>query len=331
MKPVGFEDLMDVLLLLLTKFWPWLLSGSRGEKVLRLIGDVSYALSTGQRRVIENRLRVVLGSELASHQTKRLTREVFRHRWINREIIWLKKFSRSQVNRGLIDEGVRVEGLKYLVEAVSQGKGAILWESSFGKRMLAKVVLMENGFSICQLHGPEHGGSPTWFGQSVIRKIHRKTEAKLFAEVIDIQYDSLAYLKFLVNRLKQNAVVCIPGLGEAGHKFVPIEFLGGGQHFATGVVNLARRTGASLIPMFCFSKDDGSNHLVLEEPLALNDASECLQESVLRYSTLLQSYIRTHPEQWPRWHKLPWTKKSAEHTPNPERAVIPRQAAGLEN
>lgn len=331
MKPVGFEDLTDVFLLLLTKFFPWLLSGSRREKVLRLIGDISCTFSMGQRRVIENRLRLVLGSERASDQRNRLTREVFRHRWINREIMLLKKVSLSRVDRRLICQGVRVEGLKYLSEALSRGKGAILWESSFGKRLLGKVVLMENGFSICQIHGPEHGGSPTWFGQSVIRKIHRKTEAKLFAEVIDIQYDSLAYLRLLVNRLKQNAVVCIPGLGEAGHKFLPVEFLGGEQHFATGLVNLARKTGASLIPIFCFREDDGTNHLVLEEPLALNHGAEYLRQGVLRYATLLQSYIRAHPEQWPRWHKLPWTKKSAEHTPNPERAVIPRQAGRLEN
>nr|MBC8427638.1 hypothetical protein [bacterium] len=269
MKISGFTDLSELTLLVLQKFSSRFPSGNGEERLARFIGDIAYTVPWGPHRMIANRLSMVFGSELTLYQIKRLTREVFRNRWANREVLWLQKFSSSAFKRKTACQRIRVEGLEHLSEAISRGKGMILWESSFGKRVLAKVVLLEKGFSLCQVHGPEHGGSPTWLGQRVIRSIYRKAAGKLFLELIDIQYDSFAYLRRLANRLKQNGIVCMPGLGGEGHKFVPVQFLGARQQFATGVVSLARMTGASLIPIFCFKQDDGMDHLVLEKPINL--------------------------------------------------------------
>jgi len=104
----------------------------------------------------------------------------------------------------------------------------------------------------------------------------------------------------------------MPGLGGEGHKFVPAQFLGARQQFATGVVSLARMTGASLIPVFCFKQDDGVDHLVLEKPINLEssgDGDEALEQIVTKYARLLESYIRKHPDQWYRWHNLPLPRR----------------------
>ena len=163
---------------------------------------------------------------------------------------------------------------------------------------------MEKGFSLCQIHGQPHGGSQTWLGQKVIRRIRRKAKARLCPEIIDIPNDSFAYLRDLVSRLKQNGIICIYAFGSLGHKFVHVEFLGTKQHFATGIFSVARMTGASIIPIFCFKDADDTDHLVLEKPMNLEsggDWDDVLTQVITRYAQILESYIGKYPDQWP-WH-----------------------------
>lgn len=169
--------------------------------------------------------------------------------------------------------------------------------------MLGKVALLERGFHLCQLHGSQHGGSESLLGQKVVRGIYRKAETRLFVEVIDIDDDSLGYLRRVVKRLRQNCVVCVSALGEVGRKFISLELLNTRHYFATGVVSLARMSGAALVPLFCLREADGQYRLFLEKPIALgNEGDEATAQAIAQYVRLLESYIRRYPEQWSRWY-----------------------------
>jgi len=293
------RDLYDLALLVLNEMSSRPLS-SHGEEILaRLIGEIAWRVQWGQRRTIADRLSGVLCDEMTPDQIKKLTRKVFRNKWVER-------FSYAAASKKNACQNVRIEGLERLHEAVRLGKGVILWESPFGKRLLGKVALMERGFILCQVHDQGHGGSRSWLGQRVIRKIHRTAEARVFPEIIDIQDDSFAYLRSLINRLRQNAIICISALGGKGHKFVSLEFLGYSQRFATGTVSLARMTGASLIPIFCIKQDDGTNRLIIENPIYIKkngDSDQAAVDGVAEYAGLLESYIRKHPDHWYRWDR----------------------------
>ena len=263
-------------------------------RLARRLGDLSY-LRRAQRRRTAERLAPAVGGDATAADVARVTREAFRHGWVDNESFWLQAFAHSAAWRRRECRHVRVEGLDTLEAAVARGRGAILWECLLGPRMLGKVALIERGFPLVQVHGPAHGGSRTWTGRHVLRPLHRRAAGRLFAEVIDIEETSVAYLRRVTARLRDNGIVCIPGMGYAGRRFESVDFLGAPFGVATGVVTLARTTGAALIPFFCV-RDGAARRVVLDPPL--DPALGAGRAAVLAYVRRVETLVRAHPEQW---------------------------------
>ena len=195
---------------------------------------------------------------------------------------------------------VRIRELARLETAVARGKGVILWESPFGHPLLGKATLIERGYSLIQVHGPEHGGSMSWVGQHVVKPFHRRISRRLFHEIVEINYQSLAYLRQVDARLKANQIVCIRAFGQAGQKFVTTPFKGGVAYVPTGIISLVRRTNSTLLGMFCYT-EDGVDHLELSElfPMPGEDQeADPVAAIATRYLTKLGAMIDRHPEQW---------------------------------
>jgi KDO2-lipid IV(A) lauroyltransferase len=267
-------------------------------RALRTLGDLGHRVRRERRRRIAARLAAVLGAGTPPAEIARLTREVFRQGWLDNEAFCLHALAHSAAWRRAACARLRVEGLDALQAALARGRGAILWECTLGQRVLAKVALIDRGFPLCQVHGPAHGGSPTWMGRHVLRPLQRRAAARLFVEIVDIQEESVAYLRRVTARLRGNGIVCIPALGYAGQRFASLPFLGAPARMATGVVTLARTTGAALIPIFCFV-DRGAPRLVLGGPL--DPTGDGGLSAAAEYAGRLEALVRAHPEQWPGW------------------------------
>ena len=77
--------------------------------------------------------------------------------------------------------------------------------------------------------------------------------------------------------------------------------------FSTGMVSLAKISGASILPIICISEGYGEKRLIIEHPISIDknaDRERGLEDSVYQYVTLLESYIRRYPEQYKNWHLL---------------------------
>lgn len=291
------SDIRALGFLIINNLSRWLLP-ARGERLLaRFLGDAAFAVLGRKRRSVNRHLRTALGADLSAEESRKLTRNVFRNRRF-------ESFSFSQANRTSVRQNVFIEGIEHLDEGRRRGRGVILWESSFGKRLLAKGALAGRGYELRQVHAYDHGGSTSWVGRNLVRKSYRKLESKLFSEVIEVQDNSLAYLRIVVDRLRNNGVVCINGTGPMGYKHVSTNFLDGKRKFASGAVSLANMTGASLIPMFCFEDSRGEDRLVIEQPVAPKadqDPEKALSYAIAQYAQLLESYICQYPDQWYLW------------------------------
>jgi KDO2-lipid IV(A) lauroyltransferase len=306
------EDARHLLLIGLARLCPWAFVSPTGHaRLARLLGAIDHRRQRALRRGIAAHIAAALGPGAPPAEVDRLTRELFRNRAANDEIFCIESFSRSAARRRSACAGVSITGLDHLRAALDRGRGAILWESWLGHRTLARLVLIELGFRLIQVTGPTHPASSSWLGQRVIRPMQLRAAARLFAEVVIIQDGSVAYLRRLAGRLRDNGIVCIPSLGVMGQRFVPVELLGERRYLATGVLSLARSTGAALIPLFCFRDRDGRWRLVLEAPIAVpaggkGDAD--LAGTMAAYARLLEGYVRRHPEQWFSWLPDPAVK-----------------------
>jgi lauroyl/myristoyl acyltransferase len=116
---------------------------------------------------------------------------------------------------------------------------------------------------------------------------------------------SLAFTRHLSRLLIANGIVCVAGDATLGRRHVPLTFLGAPDRFPTGVVTLAKTTGAAVLPAFCLRAPHGRSRVVIEPPLAVPpdlDRDRGVEEVLRRFVTRLERYARRHPSSYLNWH-----------------------------
>jgi KDO2-lipid IV(A) lauroyltransferase len=279
--------------------------GSRSFRLKRLlaraVATAAFRLSPRRRRIREEALSQILPH--AKWEIRQLVKHSFFEFWYD---IFSLTPSRAERNAARFE----ARGLKHLQKALDRGKGVILWESHFfGRRELAKRILHEHSYSVSPVHADYHLGgfrnTGTWVSKHLIRHFLDKRERAFVKEVITLsRSESLTFARVLLDRLKKNEIICVSADGRVGYKFVSVEFLGRGETFSTGMVSLARLTGASILPLFCIPGDGDKTLLIIEPPIATESSSnreESLETSVRHYASLFESYIRSYPGSYRDW------------------------------
>jgi lauroyl/myristoyl acyltransferase len=130
----------------------------------------------------------------------------------------------------------------------------------------------------------------------IVRPWLDRLERQFVAEIIYLpRDDSLAFTRRLVQVLQADQALCVSGEGQIGQKRVVLSFLGRERAFATGMVSLAKLTGAPILPLFCWRDETGETRVVVEPPLDLNTG-------IKAYAALLEAYVTRYPEQYRGWN-----------------------------
>jgi lauroyl/myristoyl acyltransferase len=308
MKFISIWDLYILFVITLIKAVNWVSSPKLKEFVIKSFAFYTYR-SSKNKRLLENILFQAFDGKLSEEQKREIVKGIFYG-------VWRNTFSLlpSGAGRDALKEA-ELHGIEHLQRVLKEGKGVILWESScFGKRNLAKQILHENGFSIHQVHGEYHfrsflndGNSSTWVRNHIINTFFEKCGKQFVADITYLRTNSLAFTRDLLNLLKQNAILCIPGDGKFGEKLISIKFFGRPALFSTAIVSLAKISGASILPMFCIRERNGKTSLIIEHPIHIGtdvDRERGLEDGVAQCVGLLESYIRRYPEQYPNWYRL---------------------------
>jgi lauroyl/myristoyl acyltransferase len=258
---------------------------------------------------MKKNLSEAFDGKLSKHQRREILQGAFYE-------FWRETFSRrpTRQERAVLKR-TEIQGLEHLQRALRNGRGVILWESNaLGRRTLSKQILHENGFLIHQVYAEIHlkgflttdpDRHHSWVRNHMIKPEMERCEKPFLAEIIYLpRSDSLAFTRILLDRLKQNAILCIPGDGRSGRKLLPIRFLGRTKLFSAGMVSLAKISGASILPLFCIQEKNGKINLVIEPPILIETEvgrEQVLEKGVIQYASLLESYIRKYPEQYRNW------------------------------
>jgi lauroyl/myristoyl acyltransferase len=280
-----------------TPDFPWL-----RHFCARGAGYAASHLSRVKRRQIEDGLKAL---ELSKREKSLIAKRVFYVFWY--DIFFGLSPCRTAKAAKCNSE---VNGVEWLNSALERGHGVILWESSFfGRRMSAKRILHENGYSVHQVHAHDHVGgfhnSGSWIGKCIIQPLFDRFETRYVNEIIRLLGpDSFAFSRQFRVRLRQNCIVCIAADVSKGHKLVPIPFLGRTVYFPTGMVSLARLSGATILPLFCIQQKSGQTTVIIESPVPIEDGDDSSQKTVMHYARLLESYIKNYPEQYRYWDGL---------------------------
>lgn len=301
MTIANWLDLRDLVAFAANQISLRIMSSKQEEKIASLIGDMAYTIRKNKRRLTTRALKSVYGDEVSPARANLLVKQIFENAWKDRLVL-------SAIKRRSTRRQVEIEGIENLQDALAAGLGVIIWESPFGKRLLAKSVLTEIGMPLWQIHAHFHGGSSSWVGQNVVRRMYRRAVSEQCLGIIDIQSGSLGYLRKLVKVLQDQSVLCVMSFASIGQNHASVKLLGSIVELPTGIVSLARMTEAPIVPVFCFSDGNGRDKLVIESPIRI-EATDVGQEAVTKviqkYNDLLESYIVRYPDQWPLWSTIP--------------------------
>jgi lauroyl/myristoyl acyltransferase len=279
----------------------WIGSVHVRDRLATTVAALAFRLSLAKRRGSEATLARVFGRRLGARRRRLIVRRAFQE-------FWHDVFSLPTLRGGRGGDTARIVGAEHLERALADGRGAILWISNHWAGMsMLKRTLHRHGFPVHKVHAEHHvggfsGGGQSWVQRRVITPFFDRHERAIVAGIVTIKPGSLAVGRELARRLGANGIICAALDGRLGRRFVAHPVLGIDEAFATGIVTLARTSGAPLLPTFCLA-----GRVVIEPPIEVPPAPDreaAVRQAIVRGVERLEHHARRHPSRYVNWHLL---------------------------
>ncbi len=275
----------------LANFLPW--------KALYLLAEVlarmAWILGIFHKTVFEN-LNRAFGKERSREEIKRIAFQSYRN-WIRNGC----EACKYKVSPTKLREMFTIEGKENLDKALAKGKGVIALIGHFGNFGLMGVRLAQEGTPFAFV----------MYGTSL------KKGAKLIKNMAN--YADLNIIHSLPRRasaqkclawLKENKI-----LGLHGDRDFPrgifVDFFGYPAATTFGPTILAKKTGATILPMITIRERNNKHKILIDLPMELESTGNLEKDILLnvqRYTKILENYVRKYPEQW-LWTYRRWKTK----------------------
>jgi lauroyl/myristoyl acyltransferase len=261
-------------------------------RVLYLLAAVAafliYTFSGRLRRNVWDNMRHVMGPSTPKKELRRAARQVFSN-WAKSyaDLIHLpylnldKFFQQKLVYHGFED---------VMLPAIANGKGVIITSGHFGNVELAIQSFLVKGVKVTVL--TERLQPP-----SLSRLVDglRANKGHTFLPV------SIGSIKLLLRSIKTGGVVGIMCDRDIEGQSIHVPFCGTPTNMPVGVVELATRTGATIVPIFVHRKNGNACEAFLEPPLELvssGDPQADLKTNVRRLLERFEAHLQRDPGQW---------------------------------
>lgn len=262
----------------------------------RGLGSLIYLVWGSRRRItIENFRRAKERGAIADPRSpEELARETFRN--LGR---WVAEITRSYFGRGdSLIEAIEVKGLEHYRAALKKGKGIIFVSGHCGNW---ELLMLSFAVKIGPILGVARKQSNPYMDRFITRARSRYTS--------DVVYKEGALRKF-ISRLKDGGSVGVlmdqSVLPEEG---VLIDFLGAPAWNTKMPVALARRTGATLLPVFIRANEN--EHEITISPAVELTGDDLADTKLL--SSNVEDFIKANPTQWlwihRKWKRVPKGEK----------------------
>lgn len=254
-------------------------------KVMSLIANLAYLLSSQTRNVVTRNLRTVVGVHITSRELQRLVRSSFAsygRYWT--DLAQLPKIAEDDFGRYL-DEQDLIEFVEVL-----KHKAAIIALPHIGSWEIAGVWANRHGYSVNTVAEPASSEALTeWFRQQ--------------RDVLGIHVFNYSgqVINQLLAALEHDELVTLVADRNIGGDGVEVSFFGQTMKMPGGPALLALRSGCPLIP-FAVYHDRADHHLPVLLPPILLERSGRLRDDVARITQDLafafEELIKRAPEQW---------------------------------
>ena len=259
-----------------------------GYAVAEVVGRLVYWLSPGRRRDVVSNLRHVMTSDAGDKEVRAAASKVFVNvakcyvDLVRMPFMDLEDFYRRRLRYYGFDE--------HVLPAVAAGNGVIALSGHLGNPELAIQGMMPLGvkaFALTEPLQPE--------------RLHRLVDSLRASKGHRFAPVGFAGVRRAILTLREGGVVALMGDRDIEGPRASLPFFGEEAMIPTGPIEMALRTGATVIPSFCVRTEQGGVDAYLEEPLELErtgDVERDILTNTLRFLARLERRLRDHPDQW---------------------------------
>lgn len=253
----------------------------------RLAARGVFNLRPASRHAAEANLRQVVGPSASEARVTRLAREVFEN--VGRYYVDLFRMPVLDL-KGLERNGLHEDGYyEYFEPAVAAGKGVIIFSAHVGTPEVPVQALRLRGQTFVALTEP----LPPRM-DSLVRAL-RESRGNRFPPV------NRDGLREALRQLRSGGTVVVLADRDVLGTGYRMEFFGRETRLPAGAVDLARRTGAALMPAFAHRRDDTTWELRILPPLTLlrtDDETVDRAANMRLLADALETGIAADPGQW---------------------------------
>jgi KDO2-lipid IV(A) lauroyltransferase len=278
----------------------------------RSLGSLVYALDARHRKITLANVDLAFGDEKSAGEKRAIAEGAFRHFGAMLfEMITLGRPSWAE-----LEPRFDFEGIERLEEARRRGKGVILVAAHFGNWELHAVA---HGYRLGKLHLVAREQDNPY--------LNRWLEAIRGISGNEVVYKSRALSQMRKLMREGGTVAIVTDQNVHLQDAIFVDFFG--RKAATTPVAswFALRTGAALVPTFCYPIASGRYRAVYEAPLDAEpyrnmDRDAALAALTQKLASIQESHIRRAPDCW-LWMHRRWRTRPPQET---EPSVRSRQA-----
>lgn len=265
-------------------------------------GFVIFSLAGGERRKTIASLQTAYPDELPTKELERLARSV----WIGLgwnlfEVVQWIHFPHER----LVSMIARETGAENLDKALQRGKGALVLTAHLGNWELLGAWLSNRHTTTAvaqNLYDPRFDSMVTGLRTNNIKVPMIKRGIALRA---------------ILENLKKNFIVIAVVDQDTGKDGVFVPFFKKQAWTQSGSARIALKTGTALVPAFMVRGADGRFEVHVEPEIEVprtGDGEKDVMETVRRYTTVVEAYVKAYPNQWmwmhQRWKTRPEGEKA---------------------
>jgi KDO2-lipid IV(A) lauroyltransferase len=261
----------------------------------RLRGLLRWAWRRRDRRAVSQNIREIFGHEVNGAEVGRYSRRFFQNQMVQNLLATLvPRLSTAELERLL-----PISGLEHLERAMASGRGVVLMGSHLNSVLMFVLIplLRRRGFDV-RVAMPVRRDA--WH-QTRLRKLADRLAGRPNLKEELGAFFAQFNIRPIVARMREGAAIAMTGDGWHSAAFVEMDFLGRRLPFPTGAMNLARTTGALVVPVFELGELPERMFAVVEPAIEVprnGNAKRDLEAAVSVYARRLERHVRAHIAGW---------------------------------
>ncbi len=278
---------------ILFKFVIWLLnamSWRMAYSFARGVARFAWFIRLYHQTVFKN-LNLAFEEEKSQEELKRIAKEVY-YNLTKYSVELLRCYRLSQET---IDSMFTIEGRENLDRALAKGKGVMTISGHLGNFMLMGTKLVQEGYPFGVLYREVRDKKVAQLIKNMQRRVNVHSIPALPAH---------RAVKESLRWLRKNTILFL----QQDRNFfedkgaIWVDFFGQPAATAPGTVILAKRSGATLLPMFIVRKKGNKGYtIVIDFPVELEltgDKEKDILVNTQKFTDIIEDYVRKYPSQY---------------------------------